>query len=104
MPANALRHQTKAVINQWASFSVKVLPVALAAKRNPSGKVSHFMLRSSAEGRLVAEQNLSQQLMFQQVSESREGAKPDGKDNTENVSLQEVSAVGCSCCYILVLQ
>ena len=81
MPANTLRHQTKAVIKQWASFSVKVPPVPLAAERSPSGKVSHFMLRSSAEGGPVAEENLPQQLRFQQVSESREGAKADGKEN-----------------------
>lgn len=53
------------------------------------------MLWSSAEGGPVAEENPSQQLRFQQVSESRV-AKADGKENTENLSLPEVSSVGCS--------
>lgn len=87
-PANALRHQTKAVVKQWASFSVEVPPVPLAAKRSPSRKVSHFMLWSFAEGRLVAEENLSQQLKLEQVSENREGAKTDGKEKIENLVLQ----------------
>lgn len=46
------------------------------------------MLWSSAEGRLVAEENLSQQLRLEQVSESREGAKTDGKEKIENLVLQ----------------
>lgn len=87
MPANTLRHQTKAVIKQRASFSVKVPPVPLAAERSPSGKVNHFMLQSSAEGRLVAKENPSLQRRFQQVSESREGAKADAKEDIEKLSL-----------------
>lgn len=87
MPANTLRYQTKVVINQWASFSIKAPSALLAAERSPSGKVSHFMPWSSAGGRLVAEENLPQQLRFQQVSESREGAKADGKKNIEKLAL-----------------
>lgn len=83
--AITLKHQAKEAIKHGLHSQLRFSWL----ERSPPGKARYFMPAFSAEWRVIGEQNPSQQFTLQQASERRVGAKPDGKENIENLPFKK---------------